>query len=186
MALGVLIFNIIGYSLEQRTGFNLFGSRLTGPAGFFGILVVGTLLTFVIRNLAGPGNAASVIGVPQSLAVSPGIENWFAPTLISSLGYLENRFFYGLILVFNSLIALTPVVFLVQSIFGLMPLIFASLAFSVFHLAVFAISGMFFALLAFILMSLVAVSPLGGEPGNVAHYQHNGIESLPNTLAVVA
>jgi len=145
---------------------------------------VGEVLTVLVRSLAGPGNAASVIGVPSTLAVSSEFINFLSPTLVSSLGYIENLFFFGLLQVTFLLLTFGPLARLLAPVLQLAGMVLVSGAFALFHLAVFQISGLIFAFFAFLIF-VVSMRFFGPEPANVAHYVHNGIESLPRTLAVV-
>lgn len=187
MIVGVWIMFFAGFVIKAKTGIDIYGSKLQGFWAMLAIIGIGLAITYVIRLLAGPGSAASVLGVPKTLAVSNVFISTLTPTLIAALGYIENRFFFGLINVIIALFSFVPVLSIFSGLFfGILPILVVSALFAVFHIAVFALPSMLFAFLAFLVFAFVAVSPLGPEGPNQAHYIHNGLETLPKTLAVVS
>jgi len=180
---GIFILSELGFIIDKKSGVNFLGNKLTGTTGIFITIVLGIGLMLVIRSLAGGGNAASVIGVPQTLAVSSGVLNFMAPTLVSSLGYVENIFWFGLTGVTLALLAFTPAGIVLGPFLTLLAISLVSLSFGLFHVSVFALSGIIFATIAFMIFSL-SNQFVGPEPANVAHYGHNALESLPLQVAV--
>lgn len=175
---------VVGLFALKNKGVELFGSQHTGVAAFFVVLVVGVGLTFALRSLSGSSDAGSVIGVPQTLAVSSGFINDLQPTLTSSLGYIENIFFLNMIPVGLFLLAFfKPLAVISAALFNIFPVMFAAAGFAIFHLAVFNVGGLIFAFVWFVVWGLMASYGMA-QATHVSHYTHNGLETLPLGVSV--
>lgn len=186
MSVLILVAVLFGFFIEQKTGVIVLSQKFTGLGAFIVTLTVGGVITLVMLKLSGGRDAASVLGVPNALAVSGSFSSALAPMLISALGFIENRFFYSIASVSMLLLTFTPLAGLAGFAFTFLPVVVGAGLFALFHLAVFQVGGLFFAFTVFVLWMLVARSPLGPEPTNVSHYLWNGSVALPRAAAVVS
>ena len=176
MAVSVLIFSILGLhkDLDKKQQKNKKFKGMFLQMGI-GIAFIGVM--FLFQNRAG----GQILGVPGAL----GIATTMSPLLISSLGYLENNFFFGLInLIQERIFPFIALPFIVMFSF-ILPIIVVAGLFAMFHLTAYSLSLglMGFAFLIFILWG--ALAEFGySEAANIAHYLWNGIVTVGMFTAI--
>lgn len=137
-------------------------------------LVIGVLIYFAMRSLQG-STEQSILGVPELLAVA-GVTGYLMPSLIGALGFIENRFFFGLFAIIFTFLIPNPI------IAG----IIASVLFGLFHVAAFglAVGSIIFAILIMFIWILFFLTPFGEEPTSTSHYLWNSDIATGKVLSI--
>jgi len=185
MALSVLVFAALRIGAGDVQGVSLFGSQFSGPAYSIVVVLVGGLLAAILASMEA-GASGRILGVPGTLAAGSSILSPFSAAAVAALGYIENRFIFGLSYVLERFVL--PFVPVLQAVPAfIVAAAIASAIFGLFHLVAYqlSISLILFAMAVMFLWLMVS-RVVGEEPTSFSHFVHNARIALLRSVAVVA
>ena len=184
MALSVLLFSALRFGAGDVQSVRLFGGSFSGPAYSFIAVAIGLGLAALLASLEA-GASGRILGVPGTLAAGSSALSVLSPAYVGALGYIENRFFFGLADVLERFVvpfvpflqaipAFVPAALIVSGIFGLFHIVAYQLSFALITFAMFVM---------FLWLMLGRI--VGEEPTSFSHFVHNARIALTRSLAVV-
>lgn len=184
MALSVLIFSVIRIGAGDVQSVRLFGDRFSGPAYSLVVLLIGGMLAALLASLEA-GASGRILGVPGTLAAGSSATAFLSAAYVGALGYIENRFFFGLADIAERYIV--PFVPFLQAFPAFIIAAAAiSLLFGAFHIVAYQLSISLIIFAAFVMFLWLMVSRMvGEEPTSFSHFLHNARIALTRSLAVV-
>lgn len=185
MALSVLIFAALKLGAGDVQGVSLFGSRFSGPAYSLVVVLVGGTLAALLASMEA-GASGRILGVPGTLASGASFLSPISAAAVATLGYVENRFFFGLAYVLERFVMpFVPVLQAVPPFISAAAI--ASAIFGVFHLVAYQLSLSLILFAMFVMFLWLMLSRVvGEEPTSFSHFIHNARIALMRTVAAVA